>query len=82
MIITLVFLMLLQPGCVNTTEMDIKKVCRMNRPRHGSESGTRGKDPGIPKEKTLTAADLQKQIKQLKYKLDRHSIKISKVAEM
>lgn len=26
------FLLLLQPGSVNTTEIDIKKACRMNKP--------------------------------------------------
>ena len=67
--------------------MDIKKVCRMNRPRHGSDSGanrnkTPAPAPAPKKEPVLTVADLTKQIKQLKHKLDRHSISISKVAEM
>lgn len=55
-------------------------MCRMNRPRHGNESGSNKKDQ--PADKSLTAVELKKQIKSLKYKLDRHSIKISKVAEM
>lgn len=67
----------LQPGCVITTEMDIKKVCRMNRPRCGAVDGKDGQVLKIP-----TPAELQQQIKSLKYKLDRHSIKISKVAEL
>lgn len=51
----------------------------MNRPRHGGlEVG--GKDGQV--QKIPTAAELQQQIKSLKYKLDRHSIKISKVAEL
>jgi len=71
-----------QPGCVNTTEMDIKKVCRMNRPRHGSSDAGQSKDAVTSKEKSLNLEELSKQIKSLKYKLDRHSIKISKVAEL
>ncbi|XP_021963970.1 regulator of G-protein signaling 7 [Folsomia candida] len=66
------------PGCVNTTEMDIKKMCRMNRPRHGSSAEAGGSQ----KEKTLTVDELKALIKSLKYKLDRHSIKISKVADL
>ena len=61
--------------------MDIKKVCRMNRPRHGSDS-SRNKELLPIKEPVYTAAELTKQIKALKYKLDRHSINISKVSEM
>jgi len=54
----------------------------MNRPRHGSEHG-RSKGSIVPKkEPPLTAFDITKQIKALKHKLDRHSINISKVAEM
>jgi len=52
----------------------------MNRPRHGSDFNRKGLIP--IKEPPLTAADLTKQIKALKYKLDRHSINISKVSEM
>lgn len=51
----------------------------MNRPRHGCVDMT-GKDGQA--QKIPTAAELQQQIKSLKYKLDRHSIKISKVAEL
>lgn len=57
--------------------MDIKKVCRMNRPRCGALDISGGQALKVP-----TAAELQQQIKSLKYKLDRHSIKISKVAEL
>jgi hypothetical protein len=54
----------------------------MNRPRHGSSDAGSSKDAGTSKEKSLNVEELNKQIKSLKYKLDRHSIKISKVAEL
>jgi len=54
----------------------------MNRPRHGSSDAGSSKDASTSKEKSLNLEELSKQIKSLKYKLDRHSIKISKVAEL
>lgn len=55
----------------------------MNRPRHGSSDAGQSKDAAATsKEKSLNLEELSKQIKSLKYKLDRHSIKISKVAEL
>ena len=63
--------------------MDIKKVCRMNRPRHGSSNNQdTGAGSQNQKEKSLSPDELKQLIKSLKYKLDRHSIKISKVAEL
>ncbi|XP_044592994.1 regulator of G-protein signaling 7 isoform X1 [Cotesia glomerata] len=75
------------PGCVNTTELDIKKACRSNKTMKASKhsqigvacgriSPTDTKDLINPSIETL-----QKEIDMLKQKLDRRCIKVSKVAE-
>uniref|UniRef100_A0A182J744 Uncharacterized protein n=1 Tax=Anopheles atroparvus TaxID=41427 RepID=A0A182J744_ANOAO len=62
------------PGCVNTTEVDIKKAYRRGASTLGSGScGTAGNSNPIEQ--------LSRQIKLLKLKLERRTIKISKVAE-
>ncbi|KFB51414.1 AGAP006629-PA-like protein [Anopheles sinensis] len=62
------------PGCVNTTEVDIKKAYRRGASTLGSGScGTAGNSNPIEQ--------LTRQIKLLKLKLERRTIKISKVAE-
>ncbi|XP_052872399.1 regulator of G-protein signaling 7-like isoform X1 [Anopheles cruzii] len=62
------------PGCVNTTEVDIKKAYRRGASTLGSgSSGTAGNSNPIEQ--------LTRQIKLLKLKLERRTIKISKVAE-
>ncbi|XP_014289627.1 regulator of G-protein signaling 7 isoform X2 [Halyomorpha halys] len=58
------------PGCVNTTEMDIKKACRMNKHPSGKASGS-----------GLSLEVLQRELALLKTRLERSNIKISKVAE-
>ncbi|XP_053681228.1 regulator of G-protein signaling 7-like [Anopheles nili] len=62
------------PGCVNTTEMDIKKAYRKGASSLGSGSaGTAANsNPAETMAKTITL---------LKQKLDRRTIKVSKVAE-
>jgi len=62
------------PGCVNTTEVDIKKACRLNKP-----SGRSGGNSVVSTEQAIAA--LQKEIAFIKSRLDRSNIKMSKVAE-
>ncbi|XP_066550423.1 regulator of G-protein signaling 6 isoform X2 [Amia ocellicauda] len=78
------------PGCVNTTEMDIRKCRRMKNPQkvkksvYGvtEESQTRSPvhTPVQPTRKT-TKEDVKKEITFLNIQLDRHCMKMSKVAE-
>ncbi|XP_015206234.1 regulator of G-protein signaling 6 isoform X1 [Lepisosteus oculatus] len=78
------------PGCVNTTEMDIRKCRRMKNPQkvkksvYGvtEESQTRSPvhTPAQPVRKT-TKEDVRKEITFLNMQLDRHCMKMSKVAE-
>ncbi|XP_022907745.1 regulator of G-protein signaling 7 [Onthophagus taurus] len=75
------------PGCVNTTEIDIKKACQMNK----SLGGIRNvhlvacEAKNSPSTSTLarktTTESLHKQISLIKSRLDRRNIKVSKVAE-
>ncbi|KAK9889334.1 hypothetical protein WA026_004609 [Henosepilachna vigintioctopunctata] len=73
------------PGCVNTTEIDIKKACQMNKPIHGVKSLTiepRKMSPstsGI--ESNVSTETLKRQIDALKARLGRRNIKVSKAAE-
>jgi len=75
------------PGCVNTTEMDIKKACRMHRPmksaRHLSAAVAGGRiSPSVSEvDLQCPAATIQKEIEFLRKKLARTNIKVSKVAE-
>ncbi|XP_046452912.1 regulator of G-protein signaling 7-like isoform X1 [Daphnia pulex] len=75
------------PGCVNTTEMDIKKACRMHRPiksaRHLSVAVAGGRiSPSVSEvDIQCPAATIQKEIEFLRKKLARTNIKVSKVAE-
>ncbi|XP_054271547.1 regulator of G-protein signaling 7 isoform X2 [Macrosteles quadrilineatus] len=64
------------PGCVNTTELDIKKACRMNKivPARPGETTANAQT-------TATVEALNKEITMLKSRLDRRNFKISKVAE-
>ncbi|KAM6968623.1 LOW QUALITY PROTEIN: regulator of G-protein signaling 6-like [Tautogolabrus adspersus] len=86
-----VFCHLPQPGCVNTTEMDIRK-CRRERNPHRVKKSVYGvPDDGQsqpspvhissqPTRKT-TKEDVQKEITFLNSQLDRHCMKVSKVAD-
>lgn len=74
------------PGCVNTTEVDIKKACRINKP--ASSSKMQCAVPGGRISPSVSEADLsspaevlQKRIEFLRGRLERRSAKISTVAE-
>uniref|UniRef100_A0A673C6R6 Regulator of G protein signaling 6 n=1 Tax=Sphaeramia orbicularis TaxID=375764 RepID=A0A673C6R6_9TELE len=79
------------PGCVNTTEMDIRK-CRRERNPHRVKKSVYGvPDDGqsqpspvhISSQPTRkpTKEDVQKEISFLNIQLDRHCMKVSKVAD-
>ncbi|XP_054616853.1 regulator of G-protein signaling 6 isoform X2 [Dunckerocampus dactyliophorus] len=79
------------PGCVNTTEMDIRKCRRMKNPHrvkksvYGlAEEGTQSRSPiHTPSHHSRkgTKEDVEKEILFLNAQLDRHCMKMSKVAE-
>ncbi|XP_023239166.1 regulator of G-protein signaling 7-like [Centruroides vittatus] len=75
------------PGCVNTTEIDIKKACRINKPiksyKHMQCSVSGGRiSPSVSETDLSTSAEvLKKEMEALKTRLERTSVKISKVAE-
>ncbi|XP_070449608.1 regulator of G-protein signaling 6 isoform X2 [Equus przewalskii] len=75
------------PGCVNTTEMDIRKCRRLKNPQKSvygvteeSQSQSPVHIPSQPIRKT-TKEDIRKQITFLNAQIDRHCLKMSKVAE-
>ncbi|XP_073923733.1 regulator of G-protein signaling 6 isoform X4 [Castor canadensis] len=76
------------PGCVNTTEMDIRKCRRLKNPQkvkksvYGvtEESQSPVHIPSQPIRRT-TKDDIRKQITFLNAQIDRHCLKMSKVAE-
>uniref|UniRef100_A0A8K9UJJ5 Regulator of G protein signaling 6 n=1 Tax=Oncorhynchus mykiss TaxID=8022 RepID=A0A8K9UJJ5_ONCMY len=78
------------PGCVNTTELDIRKCRRMRNPQRVKKSVYGLIDEGqsqspvhTPSQiaRKGTKADVEKEIVFLNSQLDRHCIKVSKVAE-
>uniref|UniRef100_A0A8C7ZT02 Regulator of G protein signaling 7a n=1 Tax=Oryzias sinensis TaxID=183150 RepID=A0A8C7ZT02_9TELE len=78
------------PGCVNTTEVDIKKSSRMKNPHktrksvYGLQNDIRTHSPThtpAPEAKQPTEEELQHQITFWQLQLDRHRLKMSKVAE-
>uniref|UniRef100_A0A452RJ36 Regulator of G protein signaling 7 n=1 Tax=Ursus americanus TaxID=9643 RepID=A0A452RJ36_URSAM len=78
------------PGCVNTTEVDIKKSSRMRNPHktrksvYGLQNDIRSHSPThtpTPETKPPTEEELQQQIKYWQIQLDRHRLKMSKVAD-
>ncbi|XP_015277208.1 PREDICTED: regulator of G-protein signaling 7 [Gekko japonicus] len=78
------------PGCVNTTEMDIKKSSRMRNPHktrksvYGLQNDIRSHSPThtpVPETKPPTEDELRQEIKYWQIQLDRHRLKMSKVAE-
>uniref|UniRef100_A0A4W6EQD4 Regulator of G protein signaling 6 n=1 Tax=Lates calcarifer TaxID=8187 RepID=A0A4W6EQD4_LATCA len=88
---TLVSCCLPQPGCVNTTEMDIRK-CRRERNPHRVKKSVYGvPDDGQSQPSPVhissqpirkpTKEDVQKEITFLNIQLDRHCMKVSKVAD-
>uniref|UniRef100_A0A2K6U268 Regulator of G protein signaling 6 n=1 Tax=Saimiri boliviensis boliviensis TaxID=39432 RepID=A0A2K6U268_SAIBB len=78
------------PGCVNTTEMDIRKCRRLKNPQkvkksvYGVTEESQSQSPvhvlSQPIRKT-TKEDIRKQITFLNAQIDRHCLKMSKVAE-
>ncbi|XP_038640250.1 regulator of G-protein signaling 6 isoform X2 [Scyliorhinus canicula] len=78
------------PGCVNTTEMDIRKCRRMKNPNkvkksvYGISEDSQTHSPVHTFASTVKQPakdDLKKQITLLNIQLDRHCLKMSKVAE-
>ncbi|XP_053156968.1 regulator of G-protein signaling 7 isoform X9 [Hemicordylus capensis] len=78
------------PGCVNTTEVDIKKSSRMKNPHktrksvYGLQNDIRSHSPThtpVPETKPPTEEELRQEIKCGQIQLDRHRLKMSKVAE-
>ncbi|CAG9759989.1 unnamed protein product [Ceutorhynchus assimilis] len=73
------------PGCVNTTEVDIKKACQMNKPMKGLKNLQIGAPKLSPSTSGLhpkvTVESLRKQVTLLKSQLERRNIKVSKAAE-
>ncbi|KAK6182564.1 hypothetical protein SNE40_010218 [Patella caerulea] len=74
------------PGCVNTTEIDIKKACRMNR--HSKMSRPNYAVPGGRISPSVSEAELNNSAEQIKNdiyalrsKLEKRRVKISKVTE-
>ncbi|CAL4065975.1 unnamed protein product, partial [Meganyctiphanes norvegica] len=75
------------PGCVNTTEIDIKKACRMNKPMKSAKHLTLGVaggriSPSVSEaDLTSPVETLNNDIHILKTKIDRCNFKVSKAAE-
>ncbi|CAL1284270.1 unnamed protein product [Larinioides sclopetarius] len=75
------------PGCVNTTEMDIKKACRMNKPiksaKHFQSAVGGGRiSPSVSEAELNSPQDsIKVEIQSLKYRLERRNVKISKVSD-
>ncbi|KAL2098607.1 hypothetical protein ACEWY4_005087 [Coilia grayii] len=78
------------PGCVNTTEMDIRKCRRERNPQRVKKCVYGITDEGQPPSaaqppthpcRTSTREDVQKEISFLSTQLDRHCMRMSKVAD-
>ncbi|XP_049595432.1 regulator of G-protein signaling 6 isoform X1 [Syngnathus scovelli] len=79
------------PGCVNTTEMDIRKCRREKNPHRVKKSVYGAPDDGqsqpspvhisSPPARKLTQEDIEKEITFLNIQLGRHCMKVSKVAD-
>uniref|UniRef100_A0AAV2KCU0 Regulator of G-protein signaling 6 n=1 Tax=Knipowitschia caucasica TaxID=637954 RepID=A0AAV2KCU0_KNICA len=79
------------PGCVNTTEMDIRKCRRLKNPHRVKKSVYGVCEEGPPSQSPIhtpalhsrkgTKEDVEKEIQFLNIQLDRHCLKMSKVAE-
>ncbi|XP_031436231.1 regulator of G-protein signaling 6-like isoform X2 [Clupea harengus] len=77
------------PGCVNTTDMDIRKCRRERNPQRvkksvygvTEESQSQSSQPPSQPCRTSTKEDVRKEISFLNTQLDRHCMKMSKVAE-
>ncbi|XP_043251998.1 regulator of G-protein signaling 7 isoform X2 [Colletes gigas] len=75
------------PGCVNTTELDIKKACRNYKPipeanKNVQIGANAGKIPSHSKSNIVSSLEiLHKEIEMLNTRLDRPNTKVSKVSE-
>lgn len=73
------------PGCVNTTEIDIKKACQMNKPLVGNKNANLSNQKMSPSTSGIVNKSsieiLKKHIELLKSRLERRNIKVSKAAE-
>lgn len=58
---------------MNTTELDIKKACRMNKPANKNNAASVSSEQAIE--------NLMKEVAMLKSRLDRSNFKMSKVSE-
>ncbi|XP_064621614.1 regulator of G-protein signaling 7-like isoform X10 [Lineus longissimus] len=74
------------PGCVNTTEVDIKKACKMNKPLKTTKPSYQV--PGGRISPSVSEADLRnpadsmrKDVEASRQNLERRRVKVSKVAE-
>lgn len=76
------------PGCVNTTEIDIKKACRMNKPikstKHLQCAVPGGRiSPSVSEGEINTPLDvLKKEVETLKGRLDGGNVKITAALEL
>lgn len=76
-----------QPGCVNTTELDIKKACRSYKPLSESRKHLYlgiASSRILPNSESHTPPSMEvlcKEIETLKARLDRSNTKVSKVSE-
>lgn len=72
-----------QPGCINTTEIDIKKACRMNKTlKYNKNLQISGKPLSTCDSSYKGSINFFKgQINLLKLRLERTNTKVSKVAE-
>lgn len=86
-LITVLSCYFLQPGCVNTTEIDIKKACRMNKPMKSTKhlqlglAGGRISPSVSEADLTSPVETLKHDIDLLKTRVDRCNFKVSKAAE-
>ncbi|XP_076665230.1 regulator of G-protein signaling 7 isoform X3 [Andrena cerasifolii] len=75
------------PGCVNTTELDIKKACRSYKPNSKSRKHLYlgiTSSPTLPHSESSVSSSIEvlcKEIETLKARLDRSNTKVSKVSE-
>ncbi|XP_041469563.1 regulator of G-protein signaling 7-like isoform X5 [Lytechinus variegatus] len=74
------------PGCVNTTEMDIKKLSRINRTfkKKKINSPSEDGDSRCPSDSDIQSAseESKRQVEMLKARLEKRQYKTSKVAEL
>ncbi|CAH1790949.1 unnamed protein product [Owenia fusiformis] len=73
------------PGCVNTTEVDIKKACRSTKPaksvKHNYSVPGGRISPSVSEVDLKNPEGLQKELLTLRKRLERRRIKVSKVGE-